>query len=225
MSYHSRIVGIAIELTCLVASPASASSDAQAWQTVTLNHDVSDSFRLSIETTVRSRETRAAFDIETAIMAGYRPSKKVTIAFGYVFDPTFVKSPVRVTEHRFREQISFDNVLQIGKARIGGRLRFEQRWRNGFTGTAWRFRPQVRMSMPIAPKLTLVLSHESFIDLNTTAFEPVAGYERMRNAVSFNTPLNSHINMDLGYINQHVFVPDRTDTTNHVFTLGLTANF
>ena len=131
----------------------------------------------------------------------------------------------RTREHRFRQQVSFDNVLQIGKVKVGGRIRLEQRWRENASGTAWRLRPQVKASVPIVGKVNFNLSHESFIDLNTQTFQGVEGYERMRNAASISWPLNKKFGVEVGYLEQHGFVPGGPDTNDHALTVGLNANF
>ena len=97
------------------------------------------------------------------------------------------------------------------------------RWREGFDGTAWRLRPFVRFSLPFRDghRTALVLSHESFIDLNTTNFQRVEGEERMRNQIAISTPLVKAITAEIGYLNQHSFVPRGRDNDDHAATLTL----
>jgi hypothetical protein len=79
--------------------------------------------------------------------------------------------------------------------------------------------------MPIAGKVTLTLSNEDFIDLNNSSFQTVDGLERMRNAIYVTVPVSKKINLDLGYLNQHSFVPNAHDTSDNVLTAGLSASF
>ena len=113
----------------------------------------------------------------------------------------------------------------LGKVKLSGRLRLEERWREGQTGTGWRLRPQVKATMPIAGKVTLSVSNELFIDLNNSSFQTVDGLERMRNAIFVTVPLSKKIGIDFGYLNQHGFVPNGPDTSDHVLTAGLSASF
>ena len=128
-------------------------------------------------------------------------------------------------EHRFRQQVNVDNFLKIGSVKFSGRVRLEERWRDGQGGPAWRLRPFVKASMPLAGKVNLVASHESFIALNTSAFQRVGGEERMRNFVGVAAPLGKKIGLEAGYMLQHGFVRSGPDNHDHVVSAALTANF
>ena len=47
----------------------------------------------------------------------------------------------------------------------------------------------------------------------------------MRNAIYITVPVGKKFTVDFGYLNQHSFVPNGPDHTDHVLTAGLTANF
>lgn len=208
-----------------IAAPAIASEDTQHWETLNVTVSLPDDFKLNSETTMRSGDERGFYEIESSLMAGKKVSKNVTVWAGYVFNPTYNHGDFRVREHRFRQQVNFDNVARIGKVKLAGRVRMEERWREGRDGTGWRLRPQVKASMPLVGKTNFVLSHESFINLNTTSFQTVGGYERMRNSAVVNVPLAKNLAVDVGYLNQHGFVRGGADTSDHVLTVGLSANF
>ena len=78
-------------------------------------------------------------------------------------------------EHRAREQVTFDGFAKLGKGKLNGRIRFEQRWRENVDGTGWRVRPYLKYSVPIAGKTALNLSTEPFFNLNTTPFQRRTG--------------------------------------------------
>jgi hypothetical protein len=69
------------------------------------------------------------------------------------------------------------------------------------------------------------VSSEPFFNLNTTGFQTVRGLDRVRNAVSINTPLIKNVNLEVGYLNQHGFVRNGPDSSDHVLTLGLITAF
>jgi len=211
--------------TAFTAAPALAGEDVQHWETLNVSVGLPDDFRLSSETIVRTSDARGLYEVEQNLMVGKKVNKKVTVWLGYTFNPTYLQGTFRAREHRFRQQVNFDNVAAIGPVRVGGRLRLEERWREGQTGTAWRLRPQVKATLPLQGKFSLSVAHESFIDLNTTSFQRVGGYERMRNSISLGVPLTKNFNLDVGYLNQHAFVPDAADTSDHAITLGLNASF
>lgn len=209
----------------LIASQAQAKEDTQHWETLNVTVNLPDNFKLNSESIFRSSDERGFYEIEQNVMVGKKLNKNVTAWLGYTFNPTYNQGTFRAREHRFRQQVNFDNVAQIGKVKLGGRIRTEERWREGRTGTGWRLRPQVKASMPFVGKSTFTVSHESFINLNTTSFQTVSGYDRMRNAASVNVPLAKNVSVDVGYLNQHGFVRNGEDTSDNVLTLGLSATF
>lgn len=211
-------------LALAAATPALA-DDTQAWGTVTLNAGFGGAVRASSETTLRTSDAKGFYELEQSLMLGYKANKQVTLWLGYVLNPQHNHGSLTDTEHRFRQQVSFDNVAALGPVKVSGRLRMEERWRDSRPGTGWRLRPQVKLSLPLHGKTNLNVTHESFINLNTTAFQRVAGYERWRAGVAISTPLAKNISMEAGYINQHTFVRGGADTDDHVATLGLTASF
>lgn len=208
----------------VLASPAQA-DDAQAWQTLTVNVALPDSFKLQNETVFRSSDAKGFYELENTVSVGKKISKKVTVWLGYTFDPQYSHGTFTRREHRFRQQVNVDNFAVLGKVKFSGRLRLEERWREGLAGTGWRLRPQVKASMPLAGKVSLSVSAEPFINLNNTAFQTTDGLDRMRTGVSIGVPLSKQFNLEVGYLNQHAFVPSASDTDDHVLMLGLSASF
>ncbi|MDE2436580.1 MAG: DUF2490 domain-containing protein [Sphingomonadales bacterium] len=214
----------ALPVLCL-ATPALAGDDTQYWQTINLGVALSKDFKITNELVARSSDAKGFYELENTTMLNYKPSKQVTLAVGYVHNPTYLHSDFKVMEHRFREQVTVDNFAKVGAVKFSARLRAEQRWRDGLTGTGWRLRPYLKASMPFVGKSSLNLSHESFVNLNTTTFQKVDGYERMRNAVSVSAPLNKKFGIDFGYLNQAGFVRNGPNTMDHVFTVGISGSF
>jgi hypothetical protein len=207
------------------STPALASEDTQYWQTLQVGVQLPDNFKLSSETVFRTSDAKGFYEIEENIMAGYKLDKHVTLWLGYTHDPQFSQGNFTGLEHRIRQQVTIDNFALIGKVKLSGRVRLEERFRDGIAGTGWRLRPYIKASVPFIGKSTVSVTHESFLDLNTTSFQKVAGYERMRNAISVGVPLNKNISIDFGYLNQHGFVRNGPDTSDNVLTTGLSASF
>ncbi len=210
---------------CGVATPAMASEDGQYWQTATINVALPDNFKLSNETVFRTSDARGFYELENTFAVGRKLDKTVTVWLGYTFNPQYSHGDFLVREHRIRQQVDFSNFARIGPAKVSGRVRLEERWREGQDGMAVRMRPAVKVSMPLIGKTTIAAQHESFLNLNTTMFQRTGGYDRMRNSVSVTVPLSKHFNFDFGYLNQHGFVRGGPDTSDHVLTLGLAASF
>lgn len=220
-----KFLALMAALTISGATPACANNDTQYWQTLNVTVALPNNFKVNNETVLRSGDANGFSEFENNFMVGKKLGKVVTVWLGYTFDPFYTRGAFRVREQRFRQQVSFDNFASIGKVKLSGRLRLEQRWRGGQTGTAWRLRPQAKATVPIAGKVTLSVSNELFFDLNNTTFQRVDGIERMRNAAFITVPLNKHVNFEVGYLNQQVYFTNRAAESDNVLTTGLSASF
>lgn len=217
-------------LFALMALPmtAHASEDEQLWTTTSATVKLSDHWRLQQEIVARfSNDRNGLYEIESNTLVGYKLDKQVTVWAGYTHDPQYDGGDFTVMEHRVREQVTVDNILKLGPVSVSARMRMEQRWREGIDGTAWRLRPYVKLTMPFKEggKTALILSHESFIDLNKTNFQRIQGEERMRNMIAITTPLAKNVNAEIGYLHQHGFRPDADDSNDNVASLSLSFSF
>jgi hypothetical protein len=215
---------IALSLLAAVAgsSTRAFASDEQLWTNGAVNVKLSDKWRLSQELTARWSDNRhGLYEIESNTLLGYRLNKGVTLWAGYTHNPQYAGGDFTVLEHRAREQVTFDGFARIGQGKLNGRVRFEQRWREGVDGTGWRLRPYLKYSLPIAGKTALNLSTEPFFNLNTTSFQKRPGLDRIRNMVTVSSPLTSKVTGEFGYVNQHGFVANGPDTSDNVAYVGL----
>jgi hypothetical protein len=206
-----------------MAAPASAArSDQQLWTNLNVTVKLSDRWRLSEEGTVRFSDKRnGLYEIESNTLLGYRLNKVVTLWAGYTHNPQYSGGDFTIMEHRAREQVTFDGFAMIGKGKLNGRIRLEQRWRDGLDGTGWRVRPYLKYSLPIAGKTALNLSTEPFFNLDTTAFQKQSGLERVRNLVTVSTPLTRNLTGEVGYMNQYGFVRNGPDTSDNIAYFGV----
>ena len=195
---------------------AAARSDDQLWLTGSANVKIADKWRLSEELVTRFSDNRnGLYEVESVTLLEYRLGKDVTIAAGYVHNPQYSGGDFTVMEHRAREQITFANVAQFGRAKLSLRMRGEQRWRTGVDGTAWRLRPYAKLAIPIHGKTALNLSNETFVNLDRTSFQRREGVDRMRNLISVSTPLSKRLSGEAGYMNQYGFVRGGRNTVDH----------
>jgi hypothetical protein len=216
---------LAVAATLSAAAPSLASDDTQYWQTLNLTLALPANFKISNETVRRASDAKGFYEIENNVMIGKKVNKVVTLWLGYTFNPQYNHGTFQLREHRFRQQVNFSNFAVLGKVKLSGRVRLEERWREGKPGTAWRLRPQFQATTPFVGKTTISVSSEVFLDLNNTGFQTVDGLERMRNAVYITVPLTKKISFDFGYLDQHGFVPNGADRSDHVLTTGLSASF
>lgn len=208
-----------------IAMPAQANEDTAYWQNLNLTVKLSEDFRLSSETSVRSSDQRGLYQIQETLMLGYKPSKSVTIWAGYIHSPSYNHGRFTGLERRFRQQVNVDNIARVGPFKISGRVRLEQRWRDGVSGTGWRLRPSLRANAPLAGKVTVSIGHESIFNLNNTSFQSRDGLERMRNSVTVIVPVAKSVNFEVGYMNQHAFVIGGPDNVDHILTTAIAASF
>jgi len=214
----------ALALILVVGMPATASarSDNQLWTNAAATVKLGDRWRLSEEGTVRFSDNRnGLYELEVNSLLGYRLNKVVTVWAGYTHNPQYSGGDFTVMEHRAREQVTFDGFAKLGKGKLNGRIRFEQRWRENVDGAGWRVRPYLKYSLPIAGKTALNLSTEPFFNLNTTPFQRRTGLDRVRNLVTISTPLTKALTGELGYMNQHGFVRGAPDTSDNIAYFGL----
>lgn len=215
-------------LCAALSSPALAQDDFQQWLSASAKVDLSDKLVLQDEIVARFSDDRGGlYEIENAILLGYKVTDKVTAWAGYVHNPNYAAGDFTVMERRAREQVTIDNFVKLGGASLSARLRLEQRWRDGIDGTAWRARPYVKLGVPLGGKAapTLNLTAEPFINLNNTAFQGVDGLERLRSAASLSFPVSKVVKLEAGYLNQHRFVRGGPDTDDHALTAALQLSF
>jgi hypothetical protein len=213
-------------LTAGVPGVAQARQDSQLWLGGSVNVKLGGKWRISQEGAVRFSDDRGGlYEAQSGTFLGYSLSPLATVAAGYVHNLRYTDGKVTATEHRVRAQVTVDKLLTIGNGSVTGRLRAEHRWREGVNASAWRLRPFVRYTVPILGKTKLVLSNETFVNLDTTSYQVQPGVERMRNVVGVSVPLSSRFALDAGYLNQYFFVRRGDDQVDHAASLSLNANF
>jgi len=199
-----------------------AKSDTQLWTNGNVTVKLGDHWRVSEEMTARWSDNRnGLYEVESNSLLGYRLTKIVTFWAGYTHNPQYSAGDFTVMEHRAREQVTLDGLAMLGKGKLNGRIRLEQRWREHVDGTGWRLRPYLKYSLPIAGKTALNVSTEPFFNFNMTPFQKRTGLERMRNLVTISTPLTKTFSGEVGYMNQHGFVKNGPDTSDDIAYFGL----
>ena len=222
-----RAPAMVLAALALLAHPATgraAEDDAQVWLSATAGADLGKRLRVSEELIARFSDDRdGLYEIENNLLLGYRFGRQVTAWAGYTHAPQYSGGRFTRLERRLREQVTIDDFVRLGPGSLSLRMRAEQRWREGLAGTAWRVRPYVRYTLPVAPgsKTQLLLSHESFINLDRTSFQTRRGEDRMRNVIALRRPLIKHVSGEIGYLNQYGFVRGGPDRIDHTLSITL----
>jgi hypothetical protein len=216
---------LAFVAALVTPAAAWATDDGQLWTNANATVKLSDRWRLSEEMTVRFSDNKnGLYELESNTLLGYRFNKIVTFWAGYTHNPQYSAGHFTRMEHRAREQVTFDSFAKLGSGKLSGRLRMEQRWREGLDGTGWRLRPYLKYSMPLQGKVNLNLSSEPFINFNTTSFQAKKGLDRVRNLVTVSIPVSKKVTGEVGYMNQHLFLSGQPDESDHVAYFGLSMN-
>ena len=222
-----RLLLLVAALLAGIPCPALA-DDFQQWLSASAKTDLSSKIVVSDELVARFSDDRnGLYELENALLLGYKLNPKVTAWAGYVHNPSYNAGEFTVMERRAREQLTIDNFARLGKASLSGRLRLEQRWRDGIDGTGWRTRPYLKLALPLGGKgaPSLNLTEEAFINLNNTAFQSKDGLERLRTAATVSVSLSNSLKLEAGYLNQHRFVSSAPDTDDHVLNASIGLSF
>lgn len=193
---------LAIGAFVLMLLPLAAQADdGQIWLGANARGPVAGRVELGVETIERFGrvEEGGLYESENSAMLGFR-FEHATLAAGYVRDIVYRGGSAAI-EQRARQDLSVDHIAAIGPLAIGARLRVEERWRDGSSGTGVRIRPFVRLTLPVAGKLHLLASHESFVNLGAGAGQR-GGYDRARTFMGFGVPLTKRVGVEIGYLNQ-----------------------
>lgn len=209
------------------AAPVAAEDDSQQWLTVSARGEIAPDVALQTEAIARFSDDRGGlYQLQGIAMLGYAVAEGITVWGGYVQSQEYSDRDLTV-ERRARQQVTFDTIARIGRATVSGRVRTEQRWRDGVDGTAWRVRPYTRLSVPLGGKSApnLLLSGEVFVNLNEAPFQAQDGLDRTRAAAALSFPLSNGVRLEAGYLNQHRFVRKGPDIDEHALTAALGFTF
>lgn len=193
---------MAIGAFLLAALPSVAEADdGQVWLSANARGPIAGRVELGVEAIERfGRDGEGGlYESENVAMLGFR-FDRATLAAGYVRDIAYHGAGATI-EQRARQDFSVDHLATIGGLVIGTRLRAEERWRDGSSGTGVRIRPFVRLTLPVTGKLNLLASHESFVNLGGGAGQR-GGYDRARDFLGVGVPLTKRVRVEIGYLNQ-----------------------
>lgn len=208
------------------ATPALAQiQDEQLWVKLGASTELSKGVELELETNQRlSDDLGGLYESQYSGVISVKIAKGVMLTGGVNRVVAVSNDRVSNTEWRPRQQISFP-IVALGRGKLAGRVRFEQRFRSDGNDVGHRVRPEVSYAVPLTDKLKFRLTHESYFNFNTTDFGQRAGHERMRNSAALSFPMAKGVSAEVGYMNQYRFSRDGRDLMEHALTTGLSARF
>jgi hypothetical protein len=219
-----RLSASLLALTASLAPPAMAEN--QIWTIYELKKEASAG--LPVDLTLNG-EIRFEPDgeVEQFVLrpgVAYAINKQLKVSGGYRYGQTLHDGPDQI-EHRLWQQASYA-LAEIGDARIAGRTRLEQRFREGESGTGWRIRQQLSLEHPLGESgIRLALSNEIFLGLEETDWGNADGLQENRARATLRWTAGG-IGWEAGYLNQfRNGVSGADDESNDHIFLGVSKSF
>lgn len=226
-----RYVRLIVMSATLIGGAARASAqqvDTQIWIGETASVDVAKHVPVSLDSTLRFGDSAGGlYQWARGGFIGLRARDGTELMVGYQRVTDYADGRVTRVEQRMREQASIGLGKLWGGA-LSGRLRVEERFRSGYNAMGLRTRIQFRYIHPLGGhgSPALLLSHESFVELNDTGWGQRAGVRRMRNQIGLDVPLARGLRLQPTYLNQYDFaLPGKRDLMANVFSLTANAHF
>lgn len=208
-------------LALLAAAPARA-DDGQIWATLLAQGPVKGDTLLWLE--VQPRFTNDASRLGQLVLrpaVGWRLGRDVSAHIGYHYQRNDPEGGPVATEHRAWQQVMFP-LLRVEDRLLLGRIRMEERKFVGQGDIGLRLRTQARLQIPLGGKGTAgpLLWTEGFWSLNNTDWGQRTGLGQVRAFAGVLVPLNRHLNLEAGYMNQTILRAG-ADQSNHVANIAL----
>ncbi|HEX4695956.1 DUF2490 domain-containing protein [Sphingomonas sp.] len=179
---------------------AAFAKDGEVWTSAGASGSLGGDWRASVDGIARF-DGDGLYEWVASGAIGYRLDRHATVWAGYVYKTAYA-SNAATNEQRVREDLTLDDIARIGPVRIGGRLRGEERWREGRSGLGWRARPMLRLTLPLRKDgPALVAGAEGFFNLGSGAGQR-RGYDRIRESIGVQLPLAKAVRLDAGYLRQ-----------------------
>lgn len=222
---------IALTLVLLTGMPAHAEDteeDGRHWFNINATGAMPlENWRWYAELQPRWRDEGKHFDqalLRPAV--SYALSKQASVWLGYAYVLTDPAGKSSFEEHRFWQQLLY-NFTPIYGTNIQSRTRYEQRLIEDSNDTGYKLRQLFRFTMPssLSPQLQWVFYDEYFVNLNSTDYGAVRGFDQNRAFLGVNWALNPQTKLEVGYLNQYVNRPRVDDVENHVLSTTLMLNF
>ena len=212
-------------LAALVALPTVAHAkpieDTQGWATISATGPIAGDFVFQVEGQSRIIDNVGRYgQTQLRGAAGVKVDPNLTLFVGYVHQDTKRAGARDGIEDRLYQQAS----LKLGNA-LGGslatRIRLEQRFIRGASGTSLRYRQQVRYQKPFHKDgPALIVASEIFFTLNSITGGPRGGFDQLRGLVGVFVPVSKAVSIEAGY--QAVYVNGTPrDRLNHTFPIVL----
>jgi len=194
-----------------------------SWNNVKFEGRIKDPWLYLLESDVRIGNGKSFLDRGTIRSAlGYELKEHLTLWLGYDFKPIYEDDDGDFNlEQRIWQQVKWD-LINKEHFIFTSRTRFEQRTRMDSSGVALRLRQRfiVELIDLFDSKITPIIYEELFFNLNHPEWINDDTLNQQRAFFGFQFPLQKHVNLRLGYINQYL-IREPHNIMNHVIYVSL----
>lgn len=144
----------------------------------------------------------------------FEVNERLEISGGYRYSQS-IRTGADQIEHRLWQQADY-RLFETWGVEFSSRTRLEQRYREGTSGTGWRVRQRIGLEYPLkGTGLTLSLSEEIMLGLNTTEWGNDSGLQENRSRAGFERTI-AGTKWQIGYLRR-----DRDGETSDHIVIGV----
>ena len=213
-----------LALTASFAPPAMAEN--QIWTNYALKKEAPGGLPVDLSLNAEIRFAPDGDVAQYVLRPGvtYAVNDRLDLSGGYRYGQALRDGPDQI-EHRLWQQAGY-RITRLGSARISGRTRLEQRFREGESGTGWRLRQQISLEQPLAETdIKLALSGELFLGLTDTNWGNADGLQEIRSRAAFKWKA-AGLGWEAGYLHRHRLGSNGTeDEVNDHVVVGISKSF
>jgi hypothetical protein len=204
----------------IAAVAASAAPGALAGNQIWIQADLEKSLpgepraALGLDTEMRYQPDGqlAAFVIRPKL--SFEVNERLEVSGGYRYSQA-IRTGADQIEHRLWQQAEYA-LFEAWGGEFSARTRLEQRYREGGSGTGWRVRQRIGLDYPLGgTALTLTLSEEIMLGLNTTVWGSDSGLQESRSRAGLEWMM-AGTEWELGYLQR-----DRDGETSDHIVIGV----
>jgi Protein of unknown function (DUF2490) len=233
----TKITQVLILGTAFNTAPALAAStaeDFQTWGNITATGSLGI-FNPNLQQIKYWLEGQGRFGNDTSVLSqgmarlglGYAVTNEFSVWAGYAFIPTDEPFTTKAfDEHRIWQQALWSHQFDFGT--VTSRSRLEQRFLDGDSDVAWRYRQLLKVAIPFsfAPDFSFVLTDEYFVHLNTTQRRVLDnGFDQNRVFAGIGYNFTKNIKTEVGYMNQYIRRYNNPDRMSNILSLNIYLNY
>lgn len=220
MHFRSITLFFCLPLLLLTALSSSAQTNSTVhnrgtWIGIALTNPLVKDSRWSYEVWMQERflhTSDSSSQFITNIGLLYKVSSKLRLGAAYRF---INNNGAARDENRTNQSMSLRFPLGTSPFTLNTRTMVEERFREGESEVAFRFRQRVGLNYKVNSKLNLFLTEEVFLPINLPSWVSQHRFDQNRVFVGFRVPIYKRVSLSIGYLNQYL-IRDPSNIMNHI---------